>query len=497
MTETNKITASGIFHEHGRHILSRWMDEVRQNPHFNHEDFAKKDQFSTYSRTFLSSLLDTVEKGTLPDISRETFDPILKIWHRIMKELGQGGFSTKDTAMFVFSLKTSLVNFIKDHDEGDLIAYGQELGKLNHMLDILGLLTFEIYTAENDRLIHRQKEQIHYLEMSRFEGKFGRVIGASPQMHAVFRAIGLVLENDVTVLLEGESGTGKDVIANIIHQHSNRKNKPLITVNCGAIPHELIESELFGHEKGSFTGALDKKLGKFELAHGGTLFLDEIGELEFGMQVKLLRAIQNREIERVGGTEKISIDVRIIAATNKHLKKMVDEHKFRLDLYYRLNVFPIEIPPLRERKSDIVPLAEHFLDRFTTQFSTEPKQLSLDAESWLLNQKWEGNIRELENLMQRAVIMSAGSIITVDILQSKPGHYEEILLIEGPKNTPAAKGSPTAIIPLDDLEKTAIENAIKTTGGNIRQAAQALGISRTTFYNKAKKYQIEVEEARE
>jgi len=313
-------------------------------------------------------------------------------------------------------------------------------------------------------------------------------------MKAVYQAVGLVLDNDITVLLEGESGTGKDLVANLIHDHSKRKNKPLVTVNCGAIPKELVESELFGHEKGAFTGASEKRIGKFELAQEGTLFLDEISELELPLQVKLLRAIQNREIERVGGSEPIKINVRIIAATNQDLKQRVETGKFRLDLYYRLHVFPISIPPLRDRKTDIIPLASYFIEKYAVQFGIETPALTSDAKDYLLNQKWEGNVRELENVIQRSVVISQGNPITSMTLQLKPGKAEPSLSIAPAPQKMLPEGN--QVVPLDTLEKQAIELALKLKKGNVRQTARALGISRTTFYNKAKKYHIPFQEER-
>ena len=314
-------------------------------------------------------------------------------------------------------------------------------------------------------------------------------IGVSRVMGPVFKAIQLVLDNDITILLEGESGTGKDVLATLIHNNSSRKTKPMVTLNCGAIPKDLIESELFGHEKGAFTGATETRPGKFEQADGGTLFLDEIGELPLDLQVKLLRVLQNREVERVGGRKRIPIDVRIIAATNKQLKQAVEAKQFRLDLYYRLNVFPIAIPPLRERREDIVPLAQFFIEKYAKEFNQTPSELSQDAEVYLLKQPWEGNIRELENLMQRMAIIAEGRPITATLLAYLPGQNTHLMLPDTPEE---CSHMPDITVPkdnhiptLEEVEKSALQHALNVTKGNIRKAASALGISRTTFYNKA------------
>ena len=229
-------------------------------------------------------------------------------------------------------------------------------------------MSFELYSNEQEKIVGKQSEQIKFLQNSENKA-FGKLIGTSPAMQTVYQAIGLVLENDVSVLLQGESGTGKDVIANVIHANSNRKTKPFVAVNYGAIPANLIESELFGHEQGAFTGANEKRLGKFELADNGTLFLDEVSELSLDNQTRLLRVLQNKEIERVGGSSPIPINVRIVAASNKSLENLVEKDKFRLDLFYRLNVFPIHIPSLKERDNDVILLANHFIETFATKLN--------------------------------------------------------------------------------------------------------------------------------
>ncbi len=441
-----------LFRSKQDEILNRWLQEIHSNPHFS-----GNRKLEDNAKFLLGQILHAVES-----------QPILDLWQRVLQDQGKNGFSTKDTALLIFSLKKALSDS------------GPEMEALNRILDLLGLFTFEAYSAEKEQVISRQTEQIQYLQ-SRYAEE---LIGTSPQMKAIFKAIGLVLENDVTVLIQGETGTGKELIAHIIHHNSKRKAQPMITVNCGAIPRELIESELFGHEKGAFTSAEARRLGKFELAQDGTIFLDEIGELPLDMQVKLLHVLQNREFERVGGTEKIQANVRVIAATNKNLKSEVEKGRFRADLFYRLNVFPVTVPPLRERKEDIVPLAQHFIGVYARQFNVSDKQLSGDAKAFLLEQAWEGNIRELENVIQRAVLIAPDRLITGAILQLRPGELETVLDIK-------ALPEPGDILPLTVIEKEAMEQALKIKG-NIRQAAKALGISRTTFYAKAKKYHLPI-----
>jgi two-component system, NtrC family, response regulator AtoC len=482
------IQKADFFDSNKDQILNKWIDELKHNKQFNQDDIVKKQNLLANINQFFSDVLHTVDTEKQAVKSIETFQPIVKLWHRVLKTQIEKGFSTKDTAMLIFSLKKAVMAFVKEQFKKEPYNYSPELGEFNSLLDLLGVLTFEVYSAENDLLLRRKNQQINYLETQR-SATLGKIIGNSPQIRAVYKAIGLVLENDVTVLLQGESGTGKDLIANTIHQNSKRKDKPFITVNCGAIPKDLSESELFGHEKGAFTSAENRRLGKFELAQDGTLFLDEVGELPLETQVKLLRALQNREIERVGGTESISINVRVIAASNKDLNQAVKDKKFRLDLFYRLNVFPVLVPPLRDRKEDILPLAYFFLEKYSKQYKTNGQLLSQEAEAYLLEQLWPGNIRELDNLMQRATILAPTEIITKDILRLTPGQEEHLLIEDKKIETPANNLS--KIIPLEDLEAQAIKKALDINKGNIKKTAQDLKISRATLYNKMSKYKID------
>jgi len=361
MGKEKSLQDHSFFKENQEALFQQWLTEVEENPHFSKAAFKTLENLEASSQDFLSKLVGLVESPAIPDFSDTALEPLFKLLHNIRQEHLQKGLSSKDTAMLIFSFKATLINFMKSFYKKKSFTYSKQLNKMNNLLDFLGLITFEIYTAEKENVIGRQHEQIHYLQNKQSGEKFGSLIGSSLEMSRVYKAVGLILDNDITVLLEGESGTGKDMVANVIHSNSNRKEGPFVTVNCGAIPKELIESELFGHEKGSFTGALERRIGKFELADGGTLFLDEIGELDLSLQVKLLRVLQDHKIERVGGRDKLEVNVRIIAATNRDLKEAVQNKTFRLDLYYRLNVFPISIPPLRDRQSDILPLANYFL----------------------------------------------------------------------------------------------------------------------------------------
>lgn len=300
-------------------------------------------------------------------------------------------------------------------------------------------------------------------------------------MKAVLAIAQKVAPKEATVLLQGESGTGKEVLAKYIHRHSSRRYGPFVAVNCAALPENLLESELFGHEKGAFTGAVSRKEGKFELASGGTLLLDEVSEMPLALQAKLLRALQEREIDRVGGRSPISVDVRVVATTNRDLEAETREGRFRLDLFYRLNVVPLYLPPLRERPDDIIPLARHFLEKQAARYSDHPKRLSKDAEAYLLKQPWPGNVRQLENLMERVYVLVDSETITGEELErfsdsmSKTGQRSEL-----------------GLMPLREMEKNMILRALKSSNGNRTHAAKALGISVRTLRNKLNEYQREL-----
>ncbi|MEK9726602.1 MAG: sigma-54 dependent transcriptional regulator, partial [Candidatus Margulisiibacteriota bacterium] len=416
----------------------------------------------------------------LSSIETQKIKPLLEFLRNIRKVHEQQGLSIRDTTLLTLSLKSSLNEYMKT-----LSQSAPMFENLDHLLDMFSILSFELYSNEQEALIDQKTEQIKYLQTN--EGRaFGSLIGQSPAMKIVYQAIGLVLENDVSVLLQGESGTGKDVIANVIHQHSSRKNQPFVAINCGAIPENLIESELFGHEKGAFTGADAQRIGKFELANNGTLFLDEISELSLDQQTKLLRIIQNQEVERLGGNKSIPINVRIIAASNKPLELMVKNNTFRMDLYYRINVFPIHIPKLIDREGDILLLAQFFVEKYSQKLNLPQAKLTSSGATYLLNQAWPGNIRELENAIQRAVIISNGKEITDTILNFKPGEpTTQPLLNSGQPKT--ITFHPTT---LDENEENFIRQTISYYDGNIKKTAENLGISRTTLYNKCKKYDI-------
>lgn len=312
--------------------------------------------------------------------------------------------------------------------------------------------------------------------------QFEKIIGKSKEIREIFKIIDDVARSNATVLITGESGTGKELVARAIHNRSSRKDKLFVAVNCAAIPENLLESELFGHERGSFTGASERQIGKFEIANGGTLFLDEIGSMPLPMQAKLLRAIQQKEIERVGAGYPTPVDVRIISATNSDLRSGIKKYKFREDLYYRLNVIPIHLPPLRERREDIPLLANHFLHKYSRQFGKKIKSFKKDAMQLLKKYDWPGNIRELENLTERICVLNKHEYIEKDRLPPE---------IKGEFPCKPEMGEITLEEAIQKFEADFIREAIKKAGGKKGKAAKQLGIHRNTLLQLEKRLNIE------
>lgn len=322
---------------------------------------------------------------------------------------------------------------------------------------------------------------------NRFEQRY-KLLGVSRALQEIRLTIEMVASKGSTVLITGENGTGKEVVARLIHENSARAKKPFVAINCAAIPEELIESELFGHQKGAFTGAVGLKRGKFEIAHGGTLFLDEIGDMSLKTQSKVLRVLQEQKFERIGGDESIHVDVRVIAATNKNLMEEIKKGGFREDLFYRLNVIPIELPPLRERKDDIEAIATHYLDFYSAENSVRRKMLSAPALERLKEYSWPGNIRELKNIMERLSIMAPGDVVAVDDLPS-------------PLNTKVETntGAIEKLIEKDDFrearcefEKAFILKKLEDCGRNISKTAELIGMERSHLHRKLRQFEIEV-----
>jgi DNA-binding NtrC family response regulator len=338
---------------------------------------------------------------------------------------------------------------------------------------------------EYQRLNH---ENIRLRKQLKAKYKFENIISDHEKMQSIFAIVEKVADSDSNVLIYGESGTGKELIARALHYNSYRQDKPLVPINCGAIPSELLESELFGFEKGAFTGATAQRMGRFELANGGTVFLDEIGEMSPALQVKLLRVLQQREFERIGGTRTIKVDVRIIAATNKNLEELVAKNQFREDLYYRLNVIPIPMPPLRERTSDIPLLVAHFISRFNTEKKRHIEGITREAMEWLLRYQWPGNVRELENLIERITILKGSGFIA-------PADLPEKLAPAVPNGPLPEVDIPNGGLDFDDavqaFERQLLTKALERTQGVKAKAAELLHMNRTTLVEKVKKLRLD------
>jgi len=337
------------------------------------------------------------------------------------------------------------------------------------------------------RLVEEDKKRLvdenqHLRQELKERYDFSSIIGSSGPVRQMYEQMAQVAATNTTVLIRGESGTGKEMVAHAIHYNSQRANKPFVKVSCAALPDSLIESELFGYEKGAFTGAEQRKKGRFELAEGGTLFLDEIGDINLATQVKLLRVLQEREFERLGSTETVKVNVRLVAATNKDLEKAIAAGTFREDLYFRLNVFMMFVPPLRERKADLLQLVDHFLEKFSREHRKSIKRISTPAIDMLMSYHWPGNVRELENTLERAVLMCDGQVIH--------GHHLPPSL-----QTAEASGTVTRVSLSDAVagfEKDLIQDALKTTRGNRAKAARLLDTTERVLNYKVRKYTIDV-----
>lgn len=322
--------------------------------------------------------------------------------------------------------------------------------------------------------------------------KFGNIIGKSKKMKEVYKTIEKVAPTDSTVLIYGESGTGKELVARSIHYNSPRRKKQFVSIDCGALSEHLLESELFGHVKGSFTGAVVAKPGLFQVANGGTIFLDEIGDISLGIQAKLLRVLQEREFKQVGGTENIKVDIRLIAATNKNLEDMIDKEKFREDLFYRLNIVPIILPPLRDRKEDIPLLAQNFLKKYNKERNKNIKGISSEAMSLFTEYHWSGNVRELENIIERLVVMIDEQMIGPKHLPANIRKTMPSISVEVPQNSHQLKElkKRTRNKAIEDLERSFITEALKRNNGNVSKSAKDVGMKRQNFQSLMRKYNI-------
>ncbi|MEM5788716.1 MAG: sigma-54 dependent transcriptional regulator [Syntrophobacteraceae bacterium] len=370
------------------------------------------------------------------------------------------------TVVLMMTAYASIANSVQAMREGafDYIVKPLDVEELSMMLNKI---------VERQQLItenHLLRKQLS----ARF--KYEDIIGKSPAMQKVFELIRTVADTNATILITGETGTGKEMVARAIHSTSTRRYGPFIAVSCGALPETLLESELFGYEKGAFTGADRVKAGRFEMAHGGSLFLDEIGDISMKTQVKLLRVLQERSFSRLGGTETLEVDVRLITATNQNLPRLVEANEFRSDLYYRLNVVNIHLPPLRERKDDIPLLAEHFMEKFNVEFNKKFDRIERRALEQMVNYHWPGNVRELENVIERAVVIDNGPEVK---LKHMPFCNPELPV-------PAGAGSKALV----EVEKEHIKKMLEQNDWNISRTAKILEIDRTTLHKKIQKYGI-------
>jgi len=348
------------------------------------------------------------------------------------------------------------------------------------------------FTIKNSlKLAALSREVEHLQESVGTRLHFDNIVSQSGEMQDVFKLVNKVTHIDICVLILGESGTGKELIARAIHYNSERRSGPFVVVNCASIPHDLLESELFGHEKGAFTGAIQRRIGKFEQAIGGTIFLDEIGELDQSLQSKILRVIQEKQFDRVGGSETITTDARLIFATHRNLWEEVKQKTFREDLYYRISTFPIMLPPLRQRKSDILLLADHFIRTLGEELKKPNIQFSRKALDLLYNYPWPGNVRELENVIQRGLVLTDGNTFTeheLPIFIQSYGSAETDI-----KQNSIFIENQGAIVPFEKIKENAVRHALKITNGNIAEAAKKLKIGRATLYRLVEKYKIKIE----
>lgn len=356
------------------------------------------------------------------------------------------------------------------NSDADLIRSNSEISSIGSLANLIVMKRTE---AEPPNEPYLDLDQYRESQRHDSEGRdeFEGIVGSSEALRGVLDQIRIVAPTDATVLIEGETGTGKELIAQAIHAHSRRRNRPFVKLNCAAIPLGLLESELFGHERGAFTGAVAQKLGRFEAANGGTLFLDEIGDIPLELQAKLLRVLQEHEFERLGSTYTRQVDVRVVAATNQDLVSLVAEKQFRMDLYYRLNVFPIALPPLRLRNEDIPALVAHFVHKYAERMFKQVTRISKHAMQALLHYPWPGNIRELQNCIERAVILTMGDVLQLPVLPSqRPARTEPVTLADAER----------------DHILNALENSKWVVGGASGAAAR-LGMKRTTLISKMRK----------
>ena len=430
---------------------------------------------TNWGRVSPGKVIETGEAAIVPKISEEP--------QFLNRTKARQALNGKDTSFVCVPIKL-------DREVVGALSADCSVAAVSHLQEqarILSIIASLIARAVHLRQSAQEERERLMEENLRLQGelkdKFGpsNIIGNSKVMQSVYELIAQVSRSDTSVLLRGETGTGKELVAHAIHFASRRAAKPFVKVNCAALPEGMIESELFGHEKGAFTGAVAARKGRFELAQGGTLFLDEIGDLSPALQIKLLRVLQEREFERVGGITTIKTDVRLIAATNRDLEKLIESGQFRQDLYYRLNVFPIHIPPLRKRGTDILLLADYFVGRYSRQNHKSVLRISTTASEMLMAYNWPGNVRELENCIERAVVLSDDEVIH--------GHHLPPSLQTAESSWTVPRGTLAAA--LEAMEKELLIEALKASRGKVARAATTLGITERMIGLRIRRYQIE------
>jgi len=452
------------------------------------------------------------------DLSRENLAELLTLSGYNVKAVENGAIAMTAMAedkydLIITDLKMpqvdglELLKFTKDMNPDNVVVIITGHGTVNTAVDAMKLGAFDYITKplKDDLVKLTVSRALSYVKLReenitlkghlRDKYDFGKMIGFSDPMKKVFETIQKVSVSDSTILISGESGTGKELVARAIHFNSDRKNQPLVPVNCGAIPEELLESELFGHEKGAFTGAIRSRIGRFELAQGGTIFLDEIGDMSLALQVKMLRVIQEKEFERIGGVKTIHVDVRIIAATNQNLEKAVAEKKFREDLFYRINVIPIHLPPLRERGPDIAILINHFLRKFNKLKKKNISRISPEALGYFLRYPWPGNVRELENMIEMFVVMKEIGEIEISDLPPKLLNQKNVPPMS-PCHLDLAAGGVNFNERVSQFEKDLLIQALQKSKGVKNRAAKMLNLNRTTLVEKLKRFNLSESESR-
>jgi DNA-binding NtrC family response regulator len=406
-------------------------------------------------------------------------------------DLMMPGMSGLDVLREVASEKIDVPSIvITAHATVQTAVEAMKLGAFDYITKPFNLEEFYISIKRALDVSRLQEENVRLKKELRRKFGFSKIIGNSIQIQEVIKFIGKIADTDSTILVTGESGTGKELVAKTIHYNSSRSKKPFIPLNCAAIPKDILESELFGHEKGAFTGAINARIGRFELANHGTLFLDEIGELAPALQVKLLRVLQEKEFERVGGIRTIKVDVRILAATNRDLDKAVKEGTFREDLYYRLNVIPLHLPPLRKMKDDIALLAGHFIKEISKRKRKEPPEISEEIMTSLVNYRWPGNVRELENLVERLIILKGGDVVSPDDLPERLREKRQAEGLPAREYVLSTDGVDLNTM-LDEIENNMIIKALEISKGVKSKAANLLGLNRTTLIEKIKKKELD------